>query len=122
MERLGAGLAAVGVGNPTFAKGFRASTGYGGPLFVDEKGEAYRAAALRRMKPWQVVSPRMWRNAMRARKAGFRQTKMQGDPWQLGGTLVVAPGNRVLYAWQNTSADEDAPIEEVLAAIRRGVA
>ena len=64
----------------------------------------------------------MIRNALRARKEGFRQAKVQGDPWQLGGTLVVAPGDRVLYAWRNRNADDDAPVEAVLAAPRKGAA
>lgn len=119
IEGLGAGLAVVGLGTPAFAKGFRESTKYVGPLFVDAKGEAYRAAALRRLRPWSLLSVRMIRNAMRAKKEGYRQTKVQGDPWQLGGTLVVAPGDRALYAWRNRNADDDAPVEEVLAALGR---
>ncbi len=86
---------------------------------MDATGAAYAAAALRRLRPWSLFRPRMIRNAMRARKEGFRQTKVQGDPWQLGGTLVVAPGDRVLYAWRNTNADDDAPLSEVLAALGR---
>lgn len=120
IEGRGAGLAVVGLGSPLFAKGFREGTGYVGPLFVDATGEAYRAAALRRLRPWSLLSVRMIRNALRARAEGFRQTKAQGDPWQLGGTLVVAPGDRVLYAWRNRNADDDAPIDEVLAALGRG--
>ncbi len=122
IEGLGAGLAVVGLGNPRFAKGFREGTGYVGPIFVDADGAAYRAAALRRMRPWGLFDLRMLRNALRARKEGFRQTKTQGDPWQLGGTLVVAPGDRVLYAWRNARADDDAPIDEVLASLAAGLA
>ncbi len=122
IEALGAGLAVVGLGNPTFAKGFRESTKYVGPLFVDGEGLAYRAAALRRLRPWHLLDPRLIRNAMRAKKEGFRQSRVAGDPWQLGGTLVVAPGDRVIYAWRNRNADDDAPMEEVLAALRAGAA
>jgi len=122
VEGLGAGLAVVGLGTPAFAKGFRESTQYVGPLFVDAEGEAYRAAALGRLRPWHLLSVRMIRNALRAKKAGFRQAKVQGDPWQLGGTLVVTPGDRVLFAWRNRNADDDAPIEAVLAALRKGAA
>ena len=107
----------IGLGTPAFAKGFRASTGYEGPLFVDGEGAAYRTVALRRLRLWQLLSPRMLRNALRARKEGFRQGQVEGDPWQLGGTLVVAPGDRLVYAWRNTNADDDAPIDDVLAAL-----
>ena len=114
----GGTLAVVGLGNPLFAKGFRESTGYTGPLFVDGQGLAYRAVALGRLKLWNLLSFRMIRNAIRARKEGFRQGKVEGDPWQLGGTLVVAPGDRLLFAWRNQNADDDAPIDDVIAALR----
>ena len=114
----GGSIAVVGLGSPTFAKGFRESTKYAGPLFVDGEGLAYRAVALGRLRAWNLLSFRMLRNALRARKEGFRQGKVEGDPWQLGGTLVVAPGDRLLYAWRNKNADDDAPIDDVIAALR----
>lgn len=119
VEAAGGTLAVVGLGSPLFAKGFRASTGYTGPLFVDGEGLAYRAVALGRLKLWNLLSFRMIRNAIRARKEGFRQGKVEGDPWQLGGTLVVAPGDRLVYAWRNRNADDDAPIDEVIAALSK---
>lgn len=113
----GGSLAVIGLGTPAFAKGFRASTRYEGPLFVDGEGAAYRAVALRRLRPWNLLNLRMIRNALRARKAGFRQGKVEGDPWQLGGTLVVAPGDRLVYRWRNSNADDDAPLDAVIAAL-----
>lgn len=113
----GGTLAVIGLGTPAFAKAFRASTRYEGPLFVDAEGLAYRAVALKRLRLWNLFRPRMIRSAMRAHREGFRQGKVEGDPWQLGGTLVVAPGDRLVYAWRNTNADDDAPIDDVLAAL-----
>lgn len=119
VRAVGASVAVIGLGTPLFAKGFRSATGYVGPLFVDVSGEAYRAVSLKRLKVWSLFSPRMIRSALRARKEGFRQGKVEGDPWQLGGTLVVAPGDRLLYAWRNKNADDDAPIDDVLGGIRK---
>ena len=45
--------------------------------------------------------------------------KVEGDPWQLGGTLVVAPGDRIVYRWRNANVDDDAPIDDVIAALAR---
>jgi len=119
IARAGAGIAVIGLGNPAFAKAFREDVAYEGPLFVDTEGAAYRAVSLGRFRPWSLFSPRMLLNALRARRAGFKQGKVEGDPWQLGGTLVVAPGDRVLFAWRNRNADDDAPLDEVLAALAR---
>jgi len=113
----GGSIAVIGLGTPAFAKGFREATRYEGPLFVDGEGAAYRAVSLKRLKLWRLMSPRMIGNALRAKKEGFRQGKVEGDPWQLGGTLVVAPGDRLVYRWRNTNADDDAPLDDVVAAL-----
>jgi hypothetical protein len=114
----GARVAVIGLGTTTFARGFREATGWRGPVLVDGEGAAYRAVALRRLRLWNLFRPRMIKAALRARREGFRQGKVEGDPWQLGGTLVVAPGDRLAYAHRNRNADDDAPLDEVLAAAR----
>jgi hypothetical protein len=93
-------------------------SGWSGPIVVDHDGTAYAAASLRRIGILALLRPGMWIAAMRAKKEGFRQSKTQGDPWQLGGTLVVAPGDRVLFAYRNANSDEEAPLDDVLAALR----
>ena len=114
----GGRIAVVGLGTPMFAKGFRAETGYRGPLFIDGEGAAYRAVSLKRLRLWNLFSPRMIRNVLKSKKLGFKQGKVEGDPWQLGGTLVVAPGDRIVYRWRNANVDDDAPIDDVIAALR----
>jgi hypothetical protein len=114
----GAGLAVVGVGTPEQARGFRVLTGWKDAIVVDEAREAYAVADLRRMGILSLLRPRMLREALRARKEGFRQGKTQGDPWQLGGTMVVAPGDRVVFAHRNAGPEDEAPLDAVLAAVR----
>ena len=112
----------MGVGTPEQARGFRILTGWQDAIVVDEARKAYAAADLRRMGFFSLFRPRMIREAMRARKEGFRQAKVQGDPWQLGGTMVLAPGDRVLYAHRNAGPEDEAPLDDVLAAARGGPA
>lgn len=114
----GAGIALVGLGTPDMASDARRETGWRGPIYVDGDAAAYRAAGLAKATIAGVFRPRVVLAALRARREGFRQGRTRGNPWQLGGTLVVAPGDRVLYAWRNRAADDDAPMEEVLAAMR----
>src|SRR5262245_54867648 len=92
----GAGVALLGRGTQEQAAGFRVLSGWSGPIAVDPEGKAYTTAAMRRMGALSLLRPRLFLGARRARKAGFRAGKVQGDPWQLGGTLVVAPGDSVL--------------------------
>jgi peroxiredoxin len=114
----GAGIAIVGLGTPEMAKDARRQTGWRGPIYVDGEGKAYRAAGLVKASIAGVLRPRVILAALRARREGFRQSRPRQNPFQLGGTLVIAPGDRVLWAWRNRFADDDAPMEEVLAALR----
>lgn len=96
---------------------FRLLSGWRGPILVDGTGEAYRALALERTSLLRLLRPRLLREALAARREGHRQTAVVGDAWQLGGTLAVAPGDRVLFAWRNAGPEDDAPLDDVLAAL-----
>lgn len=118
LDAAGAAVALVGVGEPAQAAGFRARSGWPGTLLVDRTGEAYRVVALRRTGLLGLLRPGLLRAALRARREGHRQTKVEGDPWQLGGTLVVTPGERVLFAHRNAGPQDEARIDDVLAVLR----
>ncbi len=108
----------IGFGTPEQARAFREATGWQGALLTDPDGAAYRAAALRRSGwlrhlRWSVI-----RGYFAARRQGHRAGKVVGDPWQQGGTFVVAPPGRIAYAWRDVVGTEPAPYDEVLAALR----
>ena len=105
------------MGTPEQARDFRALTNWKGPLLTDAEGRAYAAVHLRKMSLWSVLSFRLIRNVFKARKEGFRQTKTKGDARQLGGTIVVAPGDRILFSWANANVDEEASLGDILAAL-----
>lgn len=117
-EAAGARLVAVGVGTPEQARAFRVLTGWKHGIVADPERKAYAAADLRRMGCLALLRPRLLLAALRARKEGFRQRKVAGDPWQLGGTLVVGPGDRVVFAHRNAGPEDEAPLDAVLAALR----
>jgi hypothetical protein len=118
LRAAGAGLALVGRGTPAMAHAFREEAGVRGAIYVDPEGKAYAAAGLERAAITRFLRPRVLLAAWRARRKGFRQTKVAGDPYQLGGTLVLAPGDRIVFAWRNASAEDDAPVDDVLRALR----
>jgi alkyl-hydroperoxide reductase/thiol specific antioxidant family protein len=118
IEEAGAGIAAVGLGGRAYAAAFRAETGIAFPLLIDETRAAYRAAGLRKGTLWELFLPFNATARARASREGHRQHKLGKDPFQLGGTFVLAPGNRDLYAHRAKTYGDVAPIAEVLAAIR----
>jgi NAD(P)-dependent dehydrogenase (short-subunit alcohol dehydrogenase family) len=117
----GAELVIVGNGTPAFAAAFREDQGLDCPLLVDPELSAYRAAGLRRGRV-EALSPRLPLNALRALRAGYRQTGVQGDPWQLGGVFVIRPGGELVYRYVSREAGDHAPVDEVLAALDPGAA
>lgn len=112
----GAELVVVGNGNRQSARAFVQQTGLTTPLYVDIARDAYRALGLRR-DVGATLNPATLTNAWRALRAGFRQTSVQGDPWQMGGVLVVVPGGHVSYRYLSNAAGDHPPVAHVLAAL-----
>jgi hypothetical protein len=117
IEARGARLAFIGVGNRRYAEAFRRELGLGVPLYVDTARNAYRALGMRRGLFVTLLSPAIWRSLARAWRGGFRQKGIQGDPWQLGGVLVVLPGGHVAYRFLSRTAGEHPPVADILASL-----
>ena len=119
IEARGARLVFIGVGNRHFAGGFRHELGLTEPVYVDTQRHSYRALGMKRGLWATLLNRDTWRSRGRARAGGFRQKGVQGDPWQLGGVLVVFPGGRVAYRYLSQAAGDHPPVAEVLAALAR---
>lgn len=112
----GAHLVVIGNGTPHQARDLREDLDYRGTLWVDPDMVAYRAAGLERGVS-KAFSLKMFGHAWRAMRAGHRQKGVQGDPWQMGGTFVIAPGDRVLYAHVSGEAGDHPDLADVLASL-----
>lgn len=112
----GAELYVIGNGTPNFIAGFRETTGYDGPLYVDPSLEAYRVAGLKR-GVLSTFGPRSALRGIRTLTRGHKQGRTQGDPWQQGGTLVVDPGGQVIMAHVSSGAGDNAAPEQILSAL-----
>jgi peroxiredoxin len=118
IRELSAELVAVGNGTPWHAAAFRDEAGIDFPLLVCPGLEAYRAAGLKRTYTG-ALHWRTWRRGLEATRKGFRQSRTRGDAWQLGGTLVVAPGDRILFEHRARDPSDHPDPEAVLAALAR---
>lgn len=112
----GAELVIVGNGAPHFAAAFREDFHLHTPLLIDPELRAYRAAGLRRGRV-ELLSPRLPLHALRALRSGSRQTGVQGDPWQLGGTFVIRPGGALAFRHVSREAGDHPRVDDVLAAL-----
>lgn len=116
IERKGARIVFVGNGLPAMAREFAAQHAEGLPVLSDPQKQAFELAGMRRGLA-TVLRPSMLKNAWRAFRAGHRQAKVQGDPWQQGGALVLGSDGAVLHAQRDDAAGDAVDWARVIAAI-----
>jgi hypothetical protein len=116
-RKKGVSLAAVGLGDMSYAKFFREKTGINFPLLVDEKREAYKAIALKNASLLHLLRRDNMQARKRAQAAGHKQHKLGKDPFQLGGSFVFAPGNKDLFVHVSETFGDNASPEDILAAL-----
>jgi len=117
IRKKGAELVFVGNGNRHFAEAFRKEFDIEAPLYGDTKRDAYRALEMKRSLAGTLASLNTWKSGLRALRSGFRQGRVQGDAWQLGGVVVVRPGGRIAYRYLSKTAGDHPPVADVLAAL-----
>ncbi|MFY9343171.1 MAG: peroxiredoxin-like family protein, partial [Planctomycetota bacterium] len=96
LAAVGARLVFVGTGLPAMAADFARTHAGPHPVLSDPAKKAFRAAGARR-SVFTVLHWRMLGNLWRALRGGFRQGRVQGDPWQAGGVLVLDRNGALLH-------------------------
>jgi hypothetical protein len=113
----GASLAAIGLGDAMYAREFRKETGITFPLLIDEKRQAYQAAELKSGNLFHLLRGDNAEARKRARAAGHEQHKLGKNPFQLGGSFVLGPGNVERFAHLSETFGDNASPDALLAAI-----
>jgi hypothetical protein len=113
----GANLAAIGLGDANYARLFREEAGIAFPLLIDEQKQAYHAAGLRNANLLHMLRSDNKTARDRARAGGHRQHKLGRNPFQLGGGFVFGPGNVDRYVYVSRTFGDNAPVEDLLAAL-----
>lgn len=114
VQAAGGTAVAVGMGTPAHAAEFRRLSGIEFPLLVAPDTSLHEQAGLTRGNWLRVIAP-IWRELPALRKYGARITG--ADMSQLGGTFVVAPGGEAVYTHRARNAADNAPLDDVIAAI-----
>ena len=113
----GGELVLIGNGASHFAAAFVEDLGITTPVYVDPARATYRALGMKRGLAPTLLALRTLKHGIRAFRAGFRQGRTQGDPFQLGGVLVVRPGGLVAFRYISDEAGDHPPVDDVVAAI-----
>lgn len=110
-EARGARVVAIGNGTPAMARDFVQQFGLELEVFTDPSRASYRAAGLKRNFGIGLAT---LRKAVGTMRGGFRQGRVQGDPWQQGGVLVLAADGQVMFEHVDAGAGRHVAPEEVL--------
>ena len=113
-------LVFIGSGNALMARDFREQLGLEVPVWVDPKRVTYAHLGFVH-SVLSTFSPRVWLHAIHALRAGFRQKRTQGDPFQQGGVLVVKKGGEIEYGFASTTAGDHPAVELVMKHARKTV-
>lgn len=117
LEAAGARLVFVSTGSPAMAADFTRTHGGGHQVLCDPQGKAFAAAGMTRSW-WSTLHWRLFANLARAWRRGFRQDRVQGDPWQQGGVLVFGPSGQLLHQEVDAVVGQPLDVDAVVAAVR----
>jgi peroxiredoxin len=116
-EDAGVRLVVIGQGTPAQAAHFRDSHRLDIPIYVDKRRESYKAAGAKIATFNELLGPRVVAKGVGAsRRDGVVQGRTIGHPAQLGGVMVVRPGNEIAYVHLADDAGDNPPNDEVLQA------
>jgi alkyl-hydroperoxide reductase/thiol specific antioxidant family protein len=113
----GSTLAAIGLGDVSYARHFREQTGIRFPLLIDENRQAYKAIELKNANLLHLLRTDNMAARKRAKALGVRQHRLGKDPFQLGGSFVFAPGNVDRFVHVSETFGDNASPDDMLAAI-----
>lgn len=109
---------AIGSSGPRAAAHFAARRKVPFPLLSDRERKTYKALGLKNGDWGDLVGPRVWGRGVHALRSRNLQGVTKGSVKQLGGAAVVLEGGEVVYLQSAESAADNAPVEELLAALR----
>ncbi len=89
-------------------------------VLLDEDGDAAEIVGTRKMTTGSLLKPSQVFAGARALAKGNIQRNPGRRPFQLGATLVIGPGDQLLYEDFEDFAGDHADIDDVLKAIQSG--
>lgn len=117
-EAAGADLVLIGQLTPRHAAHFRRRQDITLPVLADAERESYKAAGAKVGSIGDLVGPKIIaKGALTSLRTRKLQTRTIGDPAQLGGAMVIAPGGEVLLKHMAKDASDNAEPRELLAAL-----
>ena len=117
ITKRGADVTAIGTGGRRMAQAFIEDEQVPFRVLLDEDGAAATIVGAKTIGASAALDVAQWTSATRALLAGHRQRKTGRRPFQLGGTLVVGPGDELRLMDLEDHAGDHTDLDEVLAVL-----
>ena len=118
IESAGARLVLIGQATPRHAAHYRRRFAPELPILADEDRHTYKLAGAVRGGAAELLGPSVVLKGIgRSLKDRTVQGRPIGDVTQLGGSLLVEPGGRVVWSHMSHNAADNATIDEILDAL-----
>jgi hypothetical protein len=118
LREIGVDPYVIGSGTPDEAARFqRHVKAESVPVFVDQPLATYRAAGWKRSMG-ATLHPSSWLHGIKA-MIKHPQRKTAGDPWQLGGAMIVRPDGEVRWSFKSEAGGHHPKIAELVAEARK---
>lgn len=122
-DSAGSKLVLIGQLTPRHAAHFRRRQGIEVMVLADNDRASYRAAGAKTGGVGDLLGPSVVaKGVMTTLKTGKMQTRTIGSPTQLGGAMVIRPNGTVAWSRMAADASDNAPPEEILAAVHEAAA
>ncbi len=120
-RELGVQAVVIGHSSLRYARAFVEETKIDLPVFVDEKRALYKELGFKR-PILAFLTPKMFRRAAEARRAGFSQPGVYGDAFQLGGVILRMPDGSMPYRYAGQFPGDHPKVEDLKAEVAKAVA
>lgn len=110
-------MTAIGTGDPRYANAFIEDESVPFKVLLDEDRIAADIVEMNSLGATSLIKPDAWFASARSLAGGNRQRRLGRRPTQLGATLIMAPGDELLYIDKETFAGDHADLDEVLVGL-----
>jgi len=114
LTQAGAGVTAIGTGGRRYAQAFIEDESVPFPVLLDEEGVAADIVEINKLDVASVLRPDALFKGAKTLARGNRQHTTGRRPTQLGATLILGPGDKLMYIDQEAFAGDHADLDNVL--------
>jgi AhpC/TSA antioxidant enzyme len=108
----------IGSGTPAQARDFQQHVHAEElPVVVDQALASYRAAGMKR-SVFRTFHPKSWLKGVKSMIA-HPQRRTAGDPWQLGGAMIVRSDGEITYHFVSDAAGDHPPVATLVDEARK---